>query len=120
MLVRIQTSESFQALELKKRYKVFFGGRGGAKSWAIAQELILTASRDKKRILCTREFQGSIQESVHKLLSDTIDRLDMYGLWEVQKNVISCTNGSQIIFEGLRNNTTKITKIIVSKTTHTK
>ena len=98
----------FKPLFKPKRYKVFYGGRGGGKSWGLAQSAILQGAQKKLRILCTRELQNSIQESVHKLLSDTIDRLGLSPFYEVQQNVIKGRNGTEIIFEGLKNNPRKI------------
>jgi phage terminase large subunit len=97
-----------EALFQPKRLKVLFGGRGGSKSWAFAQALLIEAAKGPKRILCTREFQGSIQESVHRLLSDTILRLGLDYFYEIKQHRIDGLNGSQFIFEGLKNNTTKI------------
>ncbi len=104
----IQIAEAFKPLFKPKRFKVFYGGRGGAKSWGFAQALQLQAAQKHKRILYTRELQGSIQESVHKLLSDTIGRLGLDKFYSVQNNIIKGLNGSNFIFEGLKNNTTKI------------
>ena len=71
----VQIADAFKPLIEPRRYKVYYGGRGGAKSWGFAQILLLKGAERKLRILCTREFQGSIRESVHKLLAETIDRL---------------------------------------------
>ena len=47
----------------RRRYKVAYGGRGSAKSWAAADALIMRAFNDPIRILCAREFQRSIADS---------------------------------------------------------
>ena len=52
------------------RYKVAHGGRGSAKSWGFARALLIQAAQKPLRVLCTREVQRSIKDSVHKLLSD--------------------------------------------------
>lgn len=104
----VEIAEAFQPLFKPKRFKVFFGGRGAAKSWGMAQALEVLAAQKPLRILCTREFQGSIQESVHKLLSDTAERIGLGSFYSVQQSVIKGANGSNFIFEGLKNNTTKI------------
>ena len=104
----IEIAQAFKPLFQPKRYKVFYGGRGGAKSWAFSQALLIQAAAKRKRILCTREFQGSIRESVHKLLSDTVERIGLGRFYSIEQSTIRGRNGSQIIFEGLRNNTTKI------------
>ena len=104
----IEIAAQFEPLFQPCRYKIMWGGRGGAKSWAIAQALLILAAREKKLILCTREFQGSIQESVHRLLVKMIDRMGMNGFYDIQKTIIRGANGSEVIFEGLKNNVTKI------------
>ena len=86
------------------RYRVLYGGRGGAKSWGIARALLIKAARQPLRILCAREFQTSIKDSVHKLLSDQIVSLGMQGLFEVTQNAIRGKNGSEFAFVGLKNN----------------
>ena len=53
-------------------YKVMHGGRGGAKSWAAARALLILGAKKKLFILCAREIQKSINESVYKLLCDQI------------------------------------------------
>jgi len=64
--------EKLSVLFDKHRYKVTFGGRGGGKSWAIARALLIIGASKPTRILCAREFQTSIRDSVHKLLCDQI------------------------------------------------
>ena len=54
------------------RYKIARGGRGSGKSWTIAKHLLIEAAFTKQRVLCTREYQSSVRDSVHKLLSDQI------------------------------------------------
>jgi phage terminase large subunit len=86
------------------RYRVLFGGRGGAKSWGIARALLIKAARQPLRILCAREYQTSIKDSVHKLLSDQIFAMGMQGLFEITQNSIRGKNGSEFAFIGLKNN----------------
>ena len=104
----VELAEEFDILFRPKRFKVFFGGRGGLKSWGCAQALLLKAHMEKERVLCTRELQGSIRESVHRLLSDTVDRIGMDYFYDVAVTTITGNNGSGFFFEGLKNNTTKI------------
>ncbi len=90
------------------RYKVAYGGRGGTKSWGFARALIIRAKDEPLTILCGREFQNSIQDSVHKLLKEQIEAMG-YGPWfEITNNSIRSSVGSQFIFAGIRNNPTKI------------
>lgn len=95
-------------LMLPHRYKVYYGGRGGTKSWGFAEALIRKSSVRPLRILCTREYQNSISDSVHRLLTDTIDRLGM-GVWfKTTKTSIVSKSGSEFIFKGLHNNVKEI------------
>ena len=91
-----------------KRFLIAYGGRGSGKSWAIAQLLIIESYKKKTRILCAREIQRSVSDSVIQLLSDTIDRLGLSSFFEIQKTQILGKNGSRFIFEGLRSNINKI------------
>ncbi|MDY0308157.1 MAG: phage terminase large subunit, partial [Desulfovibrionaceae bacterium] len=68
---------ALQPLFRPARYKVLHGGRGGAKSWGIARALIGLAHTKPLRILCAREFQNSIADSVHRLLDDQIHALGL-------------------------------------------
>jgi len=83
------------------RYKVAYGGRGGAKSWGFARALLLLGIHKKLRILCTREVQKSIRDSVHKLLDDQIQMLGLGHKYQVLDQEIRGTNGTEIIFAGL-------------------
>lgn len=90
------------------RYKVLYGGRGGAKSWGVARALLIQASNSRLRILCAREFQNSIAESVHYLLCSQIEELGLQSFFGIQNAVITGRNGSEFIFAGLRTNPVKI------------
>jgi len=90
------------------RYKVAYGGRGSAKSWTIAMLLVVRARYTTLRVLCARELQLSISESVLQLLADTIERLGFSDFFDVQKTTIVGRNGSQFIFSGIKTNITKV------------
>lgn len=92
------------------RYKVAHGGRGSGKSWAYARALIAMASMEPLRILCTREVQKSIKESVHRLLQDQIQEMNMGHLWEVLETEIRGPHGSRFFFAGLANHTVESIK----------
>jgi phage terminase large subunit len=70
--------------------------------------LLIQAIEKPLRVLCTRELQMSIQESVHEVLSRQIDLLNLNRFFDVQKTVIRGYNGSEFIFSGLKGNITKI------------
>lgn len=88
-----------------KRYKVAYGGRGSSKSWSFARALLLQGASSKLRILCTREVQKSIKDSVHKLLSDQILELGLTKQYEIFDNEIRGRNGTEIFFAGLSGQT---------------
>jgi phage terminase large subunit len=90
------------------RYRVASGGRGSAKSHSFATGLVLRAITRPTRVLCCREIQRSIRESVHRLLSDRIEALGLSPWFDVREHSISAVNGSEAIFEGLFANISKI------------
>lgn len=86
------------------RYHVLYGGRGSTKSHSIARALLMMAMQKPRKILCAREFQNSINESVHALLSNMIAKHRLEPYFNIQNNSISCANGSEFIFKGLAHN----------------
>ena len=91
------------------RYKVAHGGRGSSKSWGIARMLIAKSYAKRERVLCCREYQSAIEESVHALLSNQIHLMRLTSAFEIQAKKITClTTGSVFLFEGLHHNVNKI------------
>jgi phage terminase large subunit len=97
-----------RALGSDSRYKVLYGGRGGGKSYAIADALIALALYYPKRILCTREMQNSIKDSVHRLLRDRINDLKLDKFFIINKENIYSDIGAEFIFKGLHSNINEI------------
>lgn len=91
-------------LHKKARYKVYWGGRGSGKSWAVAEALVRLAVRSPLRILCCREFQITIRDSAHKVLKDTIARLGLLSQFVITQDGIRSKAGAEFIFKGLHNN----------------
>ena len=60
------------------------------------------------RVLCARELQNSIRDSVHKLLSDKINELNFGSFYEIQQATIKGKNGTEFFFEGIKQNVNKI------------
>lgn len=90
------------------RYKVLWGGRGAGRSWGFATAILVMGGQRELRVLCCREFQKSIDDSVHQLFRDLIERYKLPG-WDVQKTqIVHRGTGTQIAFEGLRYNTNRI------------
>lgn len=111
MAKRPQTIEFhpiYQDLFRPFRYKIYWGGRGGGKSWAIARALVILGAHKKLRILCAREIQHSIADSVHKLLIEQIAELGLESRYRVTQNAILGINGTEFIFKGLRFNVREI------------
>jgi phage terminase large subunit len=84
----------------KSRYKVYWGGRGSGKSWAIAEALVRKAAAVPLRILCLREYQNSIKDSSHKIIADTIRRLGLQSWFNITATGITSRVGSEFIFKG--------------------
>lgn len=99
------TAEFPEALDFlfePANYKVAYGGRGSGKSWGFARALLILAAQKPLRVLCARETQRSIAESVHRLLSDQIALLGLSGFYEIQEAGIYGKNGSDFTFAGIR------------------
>ncbi len=109
--IKIQTPEPFLFLtEERHRYKVARGGRASLKSWQFARALLLLGLRSRLRILCAREFQKSIKDSVHALLVDQIDRMGLRANYEVLETEIRGRNGTVFLFTGLAAHTVESIK----------
>lgn len=87
--------------ERPAKYLIFYGGRGGGKSWAVAASLVMLAAERPVRILCAREYQTSIAESAKALLEDMIIRLGYAEDFTVLKTEINSSAGAHITFAGL-------------------
>jgi phage terminase large subunit len=85
-------------------FKVAYGGRGATKSWGFARALLIRGTERKQRILCARETQKSIKDSVHQLLEEQIEALGLGAFYRVEKSAIYGVNGTEILFAGLRHN----------------
>lgn len=97
-----------EVLQTDKRYKVLYGGRGSSKSWSVARYLLIIGLRGNLLILCARELQISLADSVHKLLVDQIHLLGLSDYYEIQKAQIIGKEGTQaagtrFLFSGIKN-----------------
>ncbi len=102
--------EKLEFLFQPSRYKVAHGGRGGSKSWGFARALLIEGWRAKRRILCAREVQKSIKDSVHRLLADQTQNMGLGAHYEVLQNEIRGVNGTEFLFTGLSNLTAESIK----------
>jgi phage terminase large subunit len=92
----------------KARYKVYYGGRGAGKSHSAAKALLILGAKSQIRVLCAREYQTSIKDSVHKLLCDQIELMNLHGFYEITQSAIRGKNGSEFAFIGLKNNVANV------------
>lgn len=95
--------EIFAPLMTQKfRYKLYYGGRAGGKSYAFADSLLFLGRMNKLLIACMREVQDSIKDSVHKLLKDRIQYYDLTEYKVTETKIINQLTGTTFIFKGLR------------------
>lgn len=97
-----------EAFEGEFRYRGLYGGRGSGKSIGAAKMAVIKAACSKIRILCCRELQNSIKDSVHSLIVEQIEQLGLKDLFEYGESYIRAKNGSEFLFKGLRTNSAEI------------
>jgi phage terminase large subunit len=102
--LNLQIPKAYEFLFAKKRFKVLYGGRGAGKSFSIADALLILGCQKPLRILCARELQISIADSVHRLLSDRIEALNLDGFYKITQKSIEGVNGTTFLFKGLKHN----------------
>lgn len=101
----LQMTTTAKDLFKPKRYKVLYGGRGGSKSHDVAGALLTLGCQNKMLILCAREVQKSIAQSVHRLLKNKISSdAALSSFYTVQENKIVGGNGTEFHFLGLKHN----------------
>jgi len=94
-----------QVIQSNHRYNILVGGRGSGKSTTIARTLIARAYEKKQLILCGREYLVQLNHSVHQLLKDSIEEMEMTDAFRILQNEIICKrNGSKFFYAGLKMN----------------
>lgn len=86
------------------RYRVAYGGRMGGKSWNFGRALLAHGASQPLRILCAREYQASIRDSVHYLLKEQSREMGLGSFYHVEQARIYGSNGTEFLFAGLRHN----------------
>lgn len=90
------------------RFKVLWGGRRSGKTYSFVDAMLTRAAREKITVLCTRELQKSIRDSIHKTICVRISALELDDYFKIEKSSIYSNCGSEIIFLGVRHNPTEI------------
>jgi len=101
---KVQIPEAFSGLFDPARYKAYYGGRGSGKSHSFATALVIKGAQQPIRVLCCREVQRSIKDSVKRLLDDKIESLGLSALYQSTDTEIRGANGTLFVFAGLRTN----------------
>jgi len=91
-------------LDRPMRHKVAVGGRGKGASWSFARAILARGLDRPLRVLCCREIQENINDSVHRLLADQIDALGLQSRYDVLSTEIRGANGTTIGYAGLKHN----------------
>lgn len=98
----IPVADKLSPLLEPKRYKGAYGGRGGAKSHFFAEQVIARCYQSQTRVVCIREVQNSIKDSVKQLISDKLEKLGVSHLFEVVESELRGPHGSLIVFKGMQ------------------
>lgn len=93
------------------RHLAWYGGRGAAKSRSVASGLVLQSAQRHERVLCGREVQKSIKDSVKRLLDDEIERLGLASVFDSTETEIRGPNDSLFLFSGIKGNANGIKSI---------
>lgn len=108
--VKLQIVDKLLPLITKpKRIKIAVGGRGSGKSIGFGDIMLMFADNGQ-RVCAAREFQNSIDDSVHENLKDAINRMELHG-FDVQSKGIHSGNGGEVFYKGLARNITSIKSI---------
>src|SRR5574343_135395 len=105
MNLEIEIPEQFKELfNPKWRNIVYYGSRSAGKSYSVATSLLLRAMEKKIKVLCVRETQRSMADSVHSLMKSIIEKYNLpYTV--TQNSIVADTTGSEFIFRGLKSET---------------
>lgn len=100
--INLALPAKFAPLCQPKRYKAAYGGRGSGKSHAFATLAILACMSRGARIVCIREVQNTIRDSVRQLLVDKINAMGVSDQFDILESEIRGKNGALIIFRGMK------------------
>lgn len=101
----VQIPKAFRELFTEGwRDAAFFGGRGGAKSHSVAGALVIQAAASPMRIVCAREIQESLKDSVKQLIEDKIDDFGLSDHFEALRDETRAKNGGKFVYKGMWRN----------------
>ncbi len=100
----VQLPLAFRGLFEPHRYKAFHGGRGSAKSHSFATALVIEAAQRPLRVVCAREIQDSLRDSVKQLIEDKVEALGLKDRFDCQREMTLGINGSRFTYIGLWRN----------------
>lgn len=103
-MAEFKVPKAFRELTEPHRYKAFYGGRGSAKSHSFATALVTLAAKKPLRIVCAREIQNSLRDSVKQLIEDKIKMLGLAHRFKCQAQITKGLNGSQFTYLGMWRN----------------
>ena len=104
--LHVPTADIFRPFAEPSRYKGAHGGRGSGKSWFFARKLVEYAiDNPGSRLVCVREVQKSLKESVKLLIEDSIIDLGVSDKFTVQDQQIKTPGGGLILFQGMQEHT---------------
>ena len=102
---RRQVPRAFKPLLAPARYKGAWGGRGSGKSHFFAEMAVARSIGGRVDIVCVREVQRSLNQSVKKLLELKIEEMGQSDMFDVRHDEIRSALGGRIIFQGMQNHT---------------
>lgn len=114
-VLRLETPAAFAELYTvplgSVRWRAWYGGRGSAKSWQFARALLIHGMNRRLRILCAREYQASMRQSVYRVIVDMIKRLGLQRFYRATQTEIVGMNGTEFLFVGLRRDIEQVKSI---------
>lgn len=109
MSENIEVFPAFKDYLQEARFKVAWGGRGSGKTRFFVTLLVTNCLYYGWRVVCLREIQKSIEDSVMQEIIEEIDRRGLGEHFNILRTEIQCTtSGGVFKFEGLMRNQQKL------------
>jgi len=109
MSENIEVFPCFKEYLQSARFKVAYGGRGSGKTRFFVTLLVTNCLYNGWRVVCLREIQKSIEDSVMQEIIEEIHRRDLGEHFNILRTEIQClTSGGVFKFEGLMRNQQKL------------